>query len=183
MNYSYIEKAYKFLVANEKVLDEIGFFNETVDVSDLLEKNNYDFTFESGAGRICLITSADFVIKRDIRPHVMERFSSKKEYDNFLKLNPRFSHLFVSIEKLYFREQFFYIEEKIEPLFEKADEYPDWCFEDLENTSSMVDFLLEENLIDFDEAEFLIDNFVDIHSENCGWRKDTGEWICFDYSS
>lgn len=185
---SYISQAIHFLKDNEKLLAELGFFDKDVDICKLnilLEDhyNNLSFFFSSGVARVCLIDrNEDFVIKRNIRSEPRRIFSCEKEYDNFLNLDTRYSHLFVAIEKFTFNDIVFYVEEKVNPLFARAEDFPEWDFSNFIDTCDTTLFLTSCGIIDDDEAEYLEENFEDIHDENCGWRIGTNEWVVFDYS-
>lgn len=185
---SYISQAIQFFEENEELLAKLGFFDENVNVCELntLLKNFYDnlsFSFRSGVARVCIIDrNKDFVIKRNIRPREGGKFSCEKEYENFLNLDARFSHLFVAIEKFTFNDITFYVEEKVNPMFTRADDFPEWEFSSFYDTYDTTDFLTSCDLIDDEEAKYLEENFEDIHDENCGWRIGTNEWVVFDYS-
>lgn len=185
---SYVSQAIHFFKENEELLTELGFFDKDVSICELniLLENYHDslsFSFSSGIARVCLIDrNEDFVIKRNIHSEPKRMFSCEKEYDNFLNLDTRYSHLFVAIEKFMFKDIMFYVEEKVNPLFARAEDFPEWDFSNFIDTCDTTLFLTSCGIIDDDEAEYLEENFEDIHDENCGWRIGTNEWVVFDYS-
>ena len=185
---SYVSQAIQFFKDNEKLLTELGFFDKDVNVRELDTLLNdrpdeLSFFFRSGVARVCLIDiNEDFVIKRNIHSEPKRILSCEKEYDNFLNLDTRYSHLFVAIEKFTFNGISFYVEEKVNPLFTRAKDFPEWEFSNFIDTCDTTLFLTSCSIIDDDEAEYLEENFEDIHDENCGWRIGTNEWVVFDYS-
>lgn len=185
---SYISQAIQFFKDNEELLTEFGFFDKDVSICklDTLLNNHHDnlsFFFRSGIARVCLIDrNEDFVIKRNIHSKQRPKFSCEKEYENFLNLDTRFSHLFVAIEKFMFNDIVFYVEEKVNPMFTRAEDFPEWEFSNFFETCDVTEFLTSCGIIDDEEAEYLEENFDDIHDENCGWRIGTNEWVIFDYS-
>ena len=185
---SYVSQAIQFFKDNEKLLAELGFFDKDVSVckiNTLLEEHHdsLSFFFRSGIARICLIgRNENFVIKRNIHSEPRPMFSCEKEYENFLNLDIRFSHLFVAIEKFTFNDITFYVEEKVNPMFTRAEDFPEWDFSDFLDTCDTTFFLTSCGIIDDEEADYLEEHFEDIHDENCGWRIGTNEWVIFDYS-
>lgn len=185
---SYISQAIKFFEENEELLTEFGFFDKNVSVYTLNSLREYygaslSFFFRSGIARVCIIDkNKDFVIKRNINTNAGSAYSCEKEYENFLNLDTRFSHLFVAIEKFTFNGITFYVEEKVNPMYDRMDDFPEWNFSNFYDTYDTTDFLTSCGLIDDEEAEYLVENFEDIHDENCGWRVGTNEWVVFDYS-
>ncbi len=126
----------------------------------LIDHSNRRVRFNYGISRVAMITS-DYVIKIDYNTRSNFGTCASELENYYFACQAGYGEYFAKITRFTYMDRDFYIMPKISNIDEEDDDAPYKCDDEL--------------------AEWLDENFYDLHSGNYGWKD--GHIVIFDYAA